>query len=450
MYTSCPECGTVFRITTNDLRLAEGHVRCGHCSATFNAVATLTDEPPSSAKLVLRPAPEKQIPPADVEATLQDDDTLEFDIPEDNWSSFFTGDALSRGRQEPVIAEMRAEPVDVPAEDRESTATPPEPPAPDVDEDNGQETPDEVGPTSTLGADSSGVNFDDDSDWQALLDEVEDDNGATDSVYIIEADTPQDVPDQAIPAGMPWDEPALHSTATPAPLPADFAANPADDGTVADTTIPGSVDRDGGQQATGAPDELVATDPPFTWTPPEPAAATRPGRRWIYAAGSVLLAMTLITQLLHQRRDELATNPSLTEPLQRIYGALGIPLWPAWDLRAYEVRNYEAVADRSSRGALDILARIAVVGDNPVGLPLVRVTITDRFGESLGSRVFEPDEYLGKNSRPREPVSPGTLIPVEISLKDPGSDAQGFDVDICLMSQRDGMTCQSEREPFAR
>ena len=68
----------------------------------------------------------------------------------------------------------------------------------------------------------------------------------------------------------------------------------------------------------------------------------------------------------------------------------------------------------------------------------------------MGSRVLKPDEYLGKNSRPREPVSPGTLIPVEIRLKDPGTDAQGFDVDICLMNQRDGMTCQSEREPFAR
>jgi hypothetical protein len=146
----------------------------------------------------------------------------------------------------------------------------------------------------------------------------------------------------------------------------------------------------------------------------------------------------------------LATNPAFTAPLQRVYGALGIPLWPAWDLRAYEVRNYEAVADRSSRGALDILARIAVVGNDRVGLPLVRITLSDRFGQPLGSRVFGPDEYLGENPPPREPVSPGTLIPVEISLKDPGTDAQGFDVDICLMSQRDGMTCQSEREPFAR
>jgi hypothetical protein len=39
---------------------------------------------------------------------------------------------------------------------------------------------------------------------------------------------------------------------------------------------------------------------------------------------------------------------------------------------------------------------------------------------------------------------------VEISLKDPGREAQGFDVDVCVMSRRDGITCRSDREPFAR
>jgi hypothetical protein len=155
-------------------------------------------------------------------------------------------------------------------------------------------------------------------------------------------------------------------------------------------------------------------------------------------------------QVLHRQREELATNPTLTEALQRTYAALGLPLWPAWDLRAYQVRNAEAVADRSSPGTLDILARITVVGDDRVGLPFVRVTLRDGLSRPLGSRVFQPTEYLGKNPRPREPVSPGTLIPVEISLKDPGKDAQGFDVDVCVMSRREGMLCRAEREPFVR
>ncbi|MDH5254589.1 MAG: zinc-ribbon domain-containing protein, partial [Gammaproteobacteria bacterium] len=61
MYTSCPECGTVFRISTSELRMAEGYARCGHCSATFNAITTLTDEPPPTVtlqQLVLPTEPE--------------------------------------------------------------------------------------------------------------------------------------------------------------------------------------------------------------------------------------------------------------------------------------------------------------------------------------------------------------------------------------------------------
>jgi predicted Zn finger-like uncharacterized protein len=103
MYTSCPECGTVFRITTNDLRVAEGHVRCGHCSATNNAVATLSDEPPPSATLAEPPEPESLAPSVEVAAVARDDDTLEFNIPEDNWSKFFREDVMSRGRQDPVM-----------------------------------------------------------------------------------------------------------------------------------------------------------------------------------------------------------------------------------------------------------------------------------------------------------------------------------------------------------
>jgi len=447
MYTTCPECGTVFRIATNDLRAAEGHVRCGHCSATFNAVATLSDDPPASAGPILPPEADRDPSPAVTEDAAQADDTLEFDIPENNWSTFFTSDARAQGRREPVIPPMPAATVDLPPADDECTGTFPETPEAGAEDGPGSATVDQPGPIQALAGDSANVSFDDNEDWQALLDEVEDDDAAADSVYVIEADSPADVPEQDEPAGVPWDEPATDATATPAPLPADFADILPLEGS-GDPQSADGVSEPGppAVETPGLPDAIE----PFTWTPPERDAGVSPRRRWPYAVGSLLLALTLVIQVLHQQRDELATNPALTEPLQRLYQKLGIPLWPAWDLRAYEVRNYEAVADRTSRGALDILARIAVVGDHRVGLPLVRVTLTDRFGQSLGSRVFGPDEYLGENPRPREPVTPGTLIPVEISLKDPGADAQGFDVDICLMTRRDGMTCQSKREPFAR
>ena len=36
MYTKCPECRAVFRVTTEQLSMAEGLVRCGICDSVFN------------------------------------------------------------------------------------------------------------------------------------------------------------------------------------------------------------------------------------------------------------------------------------------------------------------------------------------------------------------------------------------------------------------------------
>ncbi len=48
MYTHCPHCDTYFRVTSAQLKSANGDVRCGRCFGTFNAIKNLADEPPST------------------------------------------------------------------------------------------------------------------------------------------------------------------------------------------------------------------------------------------------------------------------------------------------------------------------------------------------------------------------------------------------------------------
>jgi predicted Zn finger-like uncharacterized protein len=47
MYVQCPECLTVYKVETADLAGAHGNVRCGHCNAVFDGLATLAAELPS-------------------------------------------------------------------------------------------------------------------------------------------------------------------------------------------------------------------------------------------------------------------------------------------------------------------------------------------------------------------------------------------------------------------
>ena len=42
MYTQCPDCATVFRVTAEALRIAQGDVRCGVFATTFNALENLS------------------------------------------------------------------------------------------------------------------------------------------------------------------------------------------------------------------------------------------------------------------------------------------------------------------------------------------------------------------------------------------------------------------------
>jgi predicted Zn finger-like uncharacterized protein len=54
--TRCPECGTVFRVVPDQLRVSEGWVRCGRCTAVFNAVENFVE-------LDARPATPGAMPP---------------------------------------------------------------------------------------------------------------------------------------------------------------------------------------------------------------------------------------------------------------------------------------------------------------------------------------------------------------------------------------------------
>jgi predicted Zn finger-like uncharacterized protein len=40
-FTRCPACRTIFRVTSQQLSLRDGQVRCGHCHTVFNGVAAL-------------------------------------------------------------------------------------------------------------------------------------------------------------------------------------------------------------------------------------------------------------------------------------------------------------------------------------------------------------------------------------------------------------------------
>jgi hypothetical protein len=360
-------------------------------------VAEAAFEPDLAPEAELEPEAEAE-PEPDISAldTVTGDETLEFNVPEDDWSEFF---------------------VEVPEPPQAAGAEP-------VTE------PDQV------------AGF-----------ELEVEEADETPVYRIDADSFETI------AGLepvPEDEPALVA-APPAPDSGPWQETgpeqEADSETPDEAPEPLIAPAAAPQDAAEPPLAPIFIERPFEWQPESEVPAPKASRRGWFGFGAAILALVLALQLIHYRRDQLAAQPALYRPLTRIYAALNLSLLPDWKLDAYEVRSSEAVAGATTRGALDVLARIAVVGSTPTGLPLVRVTLHDRFSKSLGSRVFTPDEYLDDVPPPAELLAPGYLIPVRVSLRDPGTDAFGYEVDVCVLYRRQGVVCQQEREqktPFTR
>jgi predicted Zn finger-like uncharacterized protein len=163
-----------------------------------------------------------------------------------------------------------------------------------------------------------------------------------------------------------------------------------------------------------------------------------------WAAGSALLLLVLTIQVVHHYRHDLAANATLNGPLTSIYAVLGIPLVPRWDLNAYEVRQLGASTAADAPGQITVRASVKNSAHQAQPLPLLRVTLQDRFGNRIASRDVSPQSYLPRAIPPSSLLSAGQRIDAEMTFVDPGSNAVGFEIDACLPAPGGGISCAND------
>jgi predicted Zn finger-like uncharacterized protein len=407
MYTRCPGCRSVFRVTAPLLQMAAGEVRCGACGNVFNALHTLIDDW-STHGAAVEPAPAGAVHPTAPAAPGED---FEFNVPETEWQRFFISPAAAAAavpRSEPALGPV-FEP-DVPQEEA-SPADPPPPP---------RSVEDETADTAT---------------WRAFLQE------ASEAAASPPVESPADAAreDTMEPPPDPWAIDAVVELAENPPM--EALVDLADEG----EALPESA----AILEEPAPDAIA--DTVLDWGPPFPArAAAAPAHAGRWLAASVAAALVLAAQVAHYYRDRLAADPSWGNVVREVYARLGQPLNPEWPLDAYEVRDMKAIAGNTAAGGLDIVAELAVNGTRPVGLPVLRVVLRDRWSNTVGSGNFVAREYLADSTPADHVFSPGSLIPVQLTVKDPGAAAQGYELDICMPHRQRGLQCRNFRDPFRR
>ncbi len=471
MFTQCPECATVFRVTADALRVARGTVRCGICSASFNALEFLSEQP---------------VPRHGDDPVQEDTITVE-ELPGTEFielsGSIEAAPDSPAGRPDPSDDEA-AEPLDAAvagdlvgtgesntddvgdaelefrgsAEDLERlfvTADPQSmwhPPARSGHEDGqAEDDREELDRAITAIADGefSGIEV-----VEEEFPGFDDEDGAGDSspgrIAAVLAfrgagetgpeattetetgsGTTEQEPEEADSGDgstldrtdeypiLVLDDPSTETEAVTEP--ADESHYPAETAGAADETLRLLI-----------PEEL-RYQPALSASSAFESEPEHGSPRWPLAVVAAILITVLAAQAIHFWREDLVRNPATGPWLIRIYAALGTKLSVPADLSAFELRQLGAASDGVQAGRIKVRASIVNRAAFAQPLPLLRLSLQDRFGSTIGTRDLEPEEYLpGGTASASGLLGPSQRADAEVVFVDPGRDAVGFELDVCL------------------
>jgi len=461
MFTVCPKCALTLVVTTEDLRVAQGYVRCGRCSSVFNALARLAEDrgtseesvgpapaaPPPASPVPVQ-APEANAPPQSVtDADAIPEDALEFDPSKTDVSSVFvepppnpqwtaatgTFKAMIAANQEAAHAPEANAP---PQSATDADAIPEDALEFDPSKTDVSSVFVEPPPNPQWTAATGNFKAAEAQDSDAQID-VEIDPELLASILHIELPVPP-APTAAPPPVTP---PPI---SPPHPRPSEATRAP-DAPTAAASAAPQPAPRPAPPRARPVPEAPVRVP-----------RKTRPGADvdrsagmerllpHLWRAGAGVALLVLLAQIVNHYRDQLAATARWHRPLTALYASLGVPLVPRWDLRAYEVRQLGASVEPTSSGVITVRASIKNAAPQPQPLPLLRVTLQDRFGNRIAARDVAPPSYLPHAPPASALLSAGERIDAEMGFVDPGANAVGFEIDACLPTSGGEITCAND------
>ncbi|MEO8017369.1 MAG: DUF3426 domain-containing protein [Pseudomonadota bacterium] len=436
MFTVCPKCTLTLVVTTVDLRAGQGYVRCGRCANVFNALIALREgepggttsdtakrrlletapklsvEPALGAGVAMDPDPEPEPEPEPdpgPDVVLEEEGSLEFDASATDVSDIFIPppeaehDTGSGSFEEVVLAEESQSILEYQTEAEPEIETP------------------TFSPTDTIAAD----------EWSLLDDTPADDESVIEESPLAQEAATVHEPNAPDP---PWVEEM-------------FAEAEADAERVrtAEREILDNIGRSEEPEVVQVARASTGVAAP-TDTVLEPLLSAPAKRRpsWQYVGGVVLLALLLLLQLLHHDRQSLALSPSFGPAAAKVYGWFGVTLTPRWDLTAYTVKQLGAETEGGEGTQLRVRLSVQNESSRVQPLPLLRLTLQDRYGNAVATRDLEPADYLPKRVANQRLLEPDQRIDAELHVIDPGKAAIGFEIDACLRAESGAIGCAND------
>jgi predicted Zn finger-like uncharacterized protein len=435
LFTQCPKCETVFKLSAGVLRAAGGQVRCGRCGEIFNALARLAEDASAF------PAGES---PLEMEARA---DEILHSVPVAEPSPMAAPQPEDLDATDTEFARLQVIDLELYDDDRPPPAPAAKPPVtPPRAAAAGAAPP--AAPAVSAGAASATASVAPKPRGEDALSESSLEftlpPGELDRIFV----EPKPRIPPAVPAGGASAATAASaaaataaptSKATPAAKPAPSA--PAVAGAEARKPVQGAAAvasvtprrrPEGSDISDEVRREMLAEFEPA----PLPEIAP-PQRRslsaGVWLAAAIALALLLVAQVFHANRDWLAAK------------GIGLGLPPPANLSAYQLRQWGVTGDPGAKGALRVRASILNTAAQLQPYPLLRVTLANRFGSRIGTREFEAAEYLGKPTV--RMLAPGERVDATLDILDPGKDAEGFEIDVCLRGADHKVACAADAAP---
>lgn len=136
-----------------------------------------------------------------------------------------------------------------------------------------------------------------------------------------------------------------------------------------------------------------------------------------------LLALLLALQILVADRARLAADPRWRPWVESLCGALRCEL-PAWHEPGAFTMLDRKVRPAPQPGALRVDATFRNDARWPQAWPALQLALSDADGRVLGSRVFQPAEYLG--AAPATRLSPGQSAQITFLVQEPAPGTVAF------------------------
>jgi len=413
VFTQCSKCETVFRLSAEVLRAAGGQVRCGKCGEVFNALAHLAE---------------------DASAFTAGESSFDLETRAD---SILESPAPASPRRAPASSEEFAPPgVEIARlqildwNENDASAEPSAEPADSATEQLGETSLEFTLPPGELD--------------RIFVETKKGVRARVPPTPPQEPEEPEEIevfnaadPNSAVSIA------AIPKSATPAaeaaPAPTGFEV-PEEVRLEMLSGIESSPDAESIAELEQPSRPVKRRISPFDHAPQESDPAFI---AWLTAA--IAAGVLLIAQVVHQNREWLAAHAPLGGSLRALYSKMGAPVTPPANLSAYQLRQWGVTGDPAADGTLRVRASILNTAAQLEPYPLLRVTLANRFGGSIGTRDFEPSEYLGKPTA--KLLAPGERADATLDILDPGKSAEGFEIDVCLRGADRKVSCANDKVP---